>query len=246
MQSRKCKRLLAFFGRGEFAVLSATLVLFMAVSAGPAEGAGPFAYVANTGDNTVSVIATATNTVVGSPIAVGMAPQGVAVTPDGTKVYVANQGAANVSVIATATNTVVGSPIAVGSQPLGIAVTPDGTKVYVTNVFSDNVSVIASATNTVVGSPIPVGSEPTYVGSIPPPPFVPFSAFSGKLQITFGSSPNTDTFDLNAKFTLGSNQGINPPAVPVTLRVGTYYTVTIPKGSFKGSLPGPVHLPRGD
>ena len=38
----------------------------------------------------VSVIATATDTVVGSPIAVGINPSGVAVSPDGSKVYIAN------------------------------------------------------------------------------------------------------------------------------------------------------------
>src|SRR5262249_11018448 len=80
-KSSKCKRLLAFLERGEFAVLSAVLVLFMAVSARPAEGA-PFAYVTNENANTVSVIDTATNMVVGSPIAVGNNPLGVAVTPD--------------------------------------------------------------------------------------------------------------------------------------------------------------------
>ena len=54
----------------------------------------------------MSVIDTATNAVVGSPIAVGDAPFGVAVTPDGSRVYVANAGD-DVSVIDTATNTVV-------------------------------------------------------------------------------------------------------------------------------------------
>ncbi len=84
-------------------------------------------------DGTVSVIATATNTVVGSPITVGNGPVGVAVTPDGSKVYVANAVGNTVSVIATATNTVVGSPIPVGDDPVGVAVTPDGSKVYVAN-----------------------------------------------------------------------------------------------------------------
>jgi DNA-binding beta-propeller fold protein YncE len=65
-KSNKCKRFLAFLGRGEFAALSAVLVLFMAVSARPAEGA-PFAYVTNRSDSTVSVIDTTTNAVVGSP-----------------------------------------------------------------------------------------------------------------------------------------------------------------------------------
>jgi YVTN family beta-propeller protein len=44
------------------------------------------AYITNLGSNTVSVIATATNKVVGLPIPVGLSPFGVAVTPDGSKV----------------------------------------------------------------------------------------------------------------------------------------------------------------
>jgi len=56
---------------------------------------GGFNWVTGSGNpgNTVSVIDTATNTVVGSPITVGTGPIGVAVTPDGSKVYVANYGA---------------------------------------------------------------------------------------------------------------------------------------------------------
>ena len=40
----------------------------------PVAGAAPFAYIANQGSNNVSVIDIATNTVVGSPIAVGAGP----------------------------------------------------------------------------------------------------------------------------------------------------------------------------
>ena len=47
------------------------------------------------------------------------APDGIAVTPDGTHVYVANSSSDTVSVIATATNTVVGLPIPVGVIPEG-------------------------------------------------------------------------------------------------------------------------------
>ena len=50
----------------------------------------------------MSVIATATNTVTAT-IAVGGAPGGVAVSPDGSTVYVANQSDNTVSVIAAAT-----------------------------------------------------------------------------------------------------------------------------------------------
>src|SRR6516225_7354908 len=73
------------------------------------------AYITNEGEdeasNTVSVIDTATNQVVGSPITVGANPLGVAVTPDGSNVYVTNTSPNTVSVIDTATNQVVGSPI---------------------------------------------------------------------------------------------------------------------------------------
>jgi YVTN family beta-propeller protein len=105
------------------ALLWAALVL---AAFGISQAAAPFAYVANIDANTVSVIDTAANRVVAT-IAVGMSPNAVAVTPDGTHVYVANLGTNNVSVIDTATNKVVAT-VAVGAGPQGVAVTPDGTR----------------------------------------------------------------------------------------------------------------------
>ena len=69
-----------------------------------------FSYISNINDDTVSVIDTATNTVVAT-VNVGVTPQRLAVTPDGTTVYVANSGdnPGEVSVIATTTNTVTGT-----------------------------------------------------------------------------------------------------------------------------------------
>ena len=61
---------------------------------------------------------------------------------------------------------------------------------------------------------------------------VPFSAFSAKLEIAC-KKPNSDSFDLNASFTLGTaSNRIDPPTEPVTLTVGTF-TRTIPAGSFQ-------------
>jgi YVTN family beta-propeller protein len=100
--------------------------------------AAPFAYVANTSfmglSGTVSVIDTATNLVVGSPIRVGANPQSLAVTPDGKHVYVASFGNAlgflgSVSVIDTATNMVVATvPGVTGATE--VAITPDGKHAY--------------------------------------------------------------------------------------------------------------------
>jgi YVTN family beta-propeller protein len=97
---------------------------------------GQFVYVANSGSNTVSVIATASNTVTAT-VTVGSNPRGLAITAAGDLVYVANSGcdwtpatrvsgcpaagAGSVSRIATATNTLAGSNITVGSTPSHIA-----------------------------------------------------------------------------------------------------------------------------
>ena len=83
---------------------------------------GSKVYVANNGAGTVSVISTATDTVLGPAITVGSSPVGVGVTLDGSKVYVANEGSNSVSVIATATDTVLGAPIAVGGSPDAVGV----------------------------------------------------------------------------------------------------------------------------
>ncbi|WP_316785191.1 YncE family protein, partial [Streptomyces sasae] len=87
--------------------------------------AGTRAYVANEGDDTVSVIDTATNTVTAT-INVGSSPFGVAVTPGGAFVYVTNVASDSVSVIDTATNAVTDT-ISVGTAPFGIAINTAGT-----------------------------------------------------------------------------------------------------------------------
>ncbi len=129
-------------------------------------GAAPFAYVTDIGSNTVSVIDTATNTVVAT-VPVESAPVGVGITPDGTHTYVANSGSNTVSVIDTATNTVVAT-VPVGGSPRDVGITPDGTHAYVANNFSNTVSVIDTATNTVVATvPVAPGSAPFRVAITP-------------------------------------------------------------------------------
>jgi YVTN family beta-propeller protein len=143
----------------QITLVSAALILMLVSSAGAAQ----FAYITNFQDNTVSVIDAVTLTVIAT-VPVGTAPDGAAVTPDGTKVYVTNSGSNTVSVIDAATTTVIAT-IPVGSTPVGVAVTPDGTKVYVANQGSNTVSIINTATNTV--TTIPVGTAPTGVAVTP-------------------------------------------------------------------------------
>ncbi|MCH8274225.1 MAG: YncE family protein [Armatimonadetes bacterium] len=138
-------------------LLSALLLVATAAVHSSQAEAQAFAYVSNLGGNTVSVIDTATNSVIAT-VPVGFAPTGVAVHPAGTFVYVANRTANTVSVIDTAANSVTAT-IPVGVEPTGVAVNPAGTFVYVANQFSNTVSVIDTATNTVVDT-VSVGTDP--------------------------------------------------------------------------------------
>jgi YVTN family beta-propeller protein len=107
-------------------------------------------YVTNTGDSTVSVVDTTSNTVT-TTVAVGGIPFWLAITPNGTRAYVANGADATISVIDTENNTVIAT-IAGGNfnVPFGVAITPDGRRVYVTNSGGDTVSVISTDSNKVV------------------------------------------------------------------------------------------------
>lgn len=94
---------------------------------------GQYVYVTHSGvltqfpkvySNTVSVIATASNTVI-AVVKVGNLPQAVAITPDGLYAYVINFQDASLSIIATNNNTVITTvpyPI-VGVNPTAIAIT---------------------------------------------------------------------------------------------------------------------------
>ena len=126
--------------------------------------AGPFAYVANSNSSSVSVIDTASNTVVAT-VGVGNRPIGVAITPDGSRAYVANSNSNSVSVIDTASNTVVAT-VAVESYPQGVAITPDGSRAYVANTFSNSISVINTASNTVTAT-VGVEAAPSAVAITP-------------------------------------------------------------------------------
>jgi YVTN family beta-propeller protein len=115
-----------------------------------AAGAAPFAYVADTGNNVVSVLDLATHTVAAT-IPVGTAPFGVAVSPATSRAYVVNMASGSLSVIDTTTNSVVAT-IPVPEHSRGVAVDPTGARVYVANSEHDTVSVIDAATNSVTAT----------------------------------------------------------------------------------------------
>jgi len=180
--------------------------LAVAVGAPSAQTVAARAYVTNDNSDTVSVIDTATNTVVAT-VDVGIFPIDVAVSPDGTRAYVVNSSGSTVSVIDTATNTVVAT-LAV-EHPTGVAVTPDGTRAYVTGGTDGTyrVSVIDTATNTVVAT-VGVGAAPKAVA---------ITSDGGRAYVT-NSASNTVSVINTATNTVVATVGVGsvPDAVAVT------------------------------
>ena len=113
---------------------------------------------------TVSVVNLSTGTV-SATITVGTGPDGVAITPDGTKAYVANSASNTVTPITVATNAA-GTPIGTGTTPLGVTFSPNGCYAYIANYTSNSVTPINVSTNT-AGASISVGSQPWGIAAAP-------------------------------------------------------------------------------
>lgn len=99
-----------------------------------------FAYVSNTGSNTVTVL-DLVNLRQDRVLAVGSEPTGVTANPKRNEVYAVNSGSGTVTVIDSDLNRVVAT-IPVHRKPYFIDVSSDGTHAYVANSGSNNVSVI--------------------------------------------------------------------------------------------------------
>jgi YVTN family beta-propeller protein len=131
---------------------------------------GRNAYVANQGAGTISVIDTASDTLIATVPGLDV-PAALAVSPDGTKLLVSESGAADVALIDTATAVSGGLPQrlavpgAVSGALAGIAISPDGSHAYVTDLLADAVTDVGSfgvLTLALAGSGIgSVSSQPT-------------------------------------------------------------------------------------
>jgi YVTN family beta-propeller protein len=131
-------------------------------------------YVANNGDNTVSVIDGDNNTKIGKDIPVGkfpLAPTDVAVNSETDRIYVANQatggiyggkGNGTVSVIDGDNDTKIGKDIPVGNSG-AITVNSNTNTIYVVNSEDNTISVI-NGTNSTKIKDIPVGKVPKDIG----------------------------------------------------------------------------------
>ncbi|HWA86716.1 MAG TPA: autotransporter-associated beta strand repeat-containing protein [Opitutus sp.] len=147
-----------------------------------------FAYVTVDGPDSVNVIDTSTLAVV-QTITTGVnGPNGVVLSPDGTKLYLANHAANTVvvySVDSTTGQLSAPGTITPGTGPRWLVLKPDGTRLYVVNQSSNDVSVVDTSSNTVVAT-VPVGSQPVSAAITPD---------GSKLYVGNGSSQSVSVVD---------------------------------------------------
>lgn len=118
------------------------------------------------GPGTISVINTATDTVI-TNLPAGFNCRAIAWVSNaaGNWVYVANQGQGTVTVVDDDTQRIEDT-VPVGSGPRQLAVSPDNTRVYATNYQSDSVTVINAVTHNAITG-VPVGAGPRGIAVTP-------------------------------------------------------------------------------
>jgi YVTN family beta-propeller protein/autotransporter-associated beta strand protein len=143
-------------------VMAGVLLLALCVPAAVQAQVTNRLFVPSQADPNVSVIDTATNTVIATP-ATGFGGADAVVSADGRRAYVVNSGAGAVAVYDLSTLAWLTS-IVTTSSPYAIAITPDGRKAYVVTAL--DINVLDLVTNTVSGS-ITAGIEPWAVAVTP-------------------------------------------------------------------------------
>jgi YVTN family beta-propeller protein len=98
-------------------------------------------------------------------IPTGGNPQGLALSPDGSRAYVADPTTNMLNIIDTSDNTVE-MQISTGVVPNGVAASPDGTRVYVTNYSDSTVSVLDTSSKEMIAT-ILVGTNPVGIAVSP-------------------------------------------------------------------------------
>jgi YVTN family beta-propeller protein len=125
---------------------------------------GKYAFVTNSGDDTVSVVDLAQRRVVKN-VKTGAYPHGLRMSADGREIYVANVNGGSVSVIDVATLTAAAT-IAVGKEPIQVGFAAEGRRVYVSLRAEDSVAVVDTAARRVL-TKVRVGRGPVQVFATP-------------------------------------------------------------------------------
>lgn len=206
------------------ALLVAVLVFVAPV--GTADAATPPAnvYVVTSGANALTPMALGSTTP-GPGIAVGTAPQFVALSADGGAAFVTNTGANSVTPINLTTGTPA-SPVTVGSAPKGIAVRPDGSQAWVVNSGDNTVTpmAIGGANATPDAQPIRLAGLNPFGIAITP---------NGQTAYVTNSGSGTVTpIDIGSKTPLAPIPvGLSPQGIAVSPDGSTIYVVNAGSGT---------------
>ena len=179
-------------------------------------------YVANFGNNTVTVIDGATNST--ATVTVGAVPIAVAVNPATNKIYVVNYDSGTVTVIDGATFST--STVIVGALPRAVAANAVTNKIYVANHADGTVTVIDGATNTTAA--VAVGSGPIAVA---------VNAVTNTIYVANSDSNTVTEIDgaTNSTVTIGVESGpiavaVNPVSNKIYVANHAGGTVTVIDG----------------
>lgn len=177
-------------------------------------GTGSIVYLTGNADS-VFAINTVSQQIVGR-VAVGLDPNGIAVSADGSRLYVTNLNSGDLSEINTGTMTVVRT-IPLGGVPQDVVVSPDGTELYVANesgamqvvtLSSGLVTAASSATGGLFGLALSpdgarlVGSRPLSGAVI----FIDRSTRAVLGSVATGGFPRRVAFDLLGSIVAVANE----------------------------------------
>ena len=119
---------------------------------------GKEVWAASRSDARISVISTATDTIVGSFSSGGKSPKRMAFAPDGAEVWVTNSGGNQVTVFDAHSRELLSS-LTLDKDPSGVSFSSDGRRVYVTNSAANMLTIIDAHARKVL-SAIPIGTDP--------------------------------------------------------------------------------------
>ena len=119
---------------------------------------GKEVWAASRADAKISIIATATDTIVASFPSGGKSPKRMEFTPDGSQVWVTNSGSGETTVFDARSHELVAS-ISTSKDPSGVSISPDGRRAYVTNSAANVLTFVDVATRKIL-STMQIGSDP--------------------------------------------------------------------------------------
>lgn len=208
-----------YFSDNVSAISGLTLAATLTAGANPegvAVDASGNVYVANRGSSNLTLLAAATNKVIGS-IPVGWSPSAVAYDPLATAFVVANQVTDTLSVVSTSTGRSVGT-VPVGSGPGALLYDGVDHLLFVANTRSDNLTVLNPTTFAPVAS-LPVGSDPVALA---------YDTANARLYVANSLSGNLSIIDPATPSVVGSlATGGSPGALLADPLNGLLYAVGV-------------------